>query len=364
MLYLLVLIFCIIPPVIIYLDFLVWVIDPKSKLARARPVLDKIILLFVLVTLAIDLGSVNDCCGDSALFSPQHRLTADVLILLSVAAYLYSTLRRRLGPPLLELAANCLMLVALPLNVFVGIQNDFSFGWWLGHVPLELLFIMALVENHWLALNAMEELHEEDSRFIAICRHLLYLPAWQKLPVLVIVCLPLLAALLGVLLLCGQRPDSIVRAFTDTYKHGFSQLDYQCDNVRCGGHFLCSVAAKGDRGLVKPIRSGVRGGKPIQCNRQLLVSNAFEELLEQRVSWLHRPVRRAYNRVGVVVRRYDRVFEKTGVANVIYVLMKPAEWMFLFVLYCFDRRPEDRIAQQYLRWEDRAAIKSLLPLKR
>jgi hypothetical protein len=121
----------------------------------------------------------------------------------------------------------------------------------------------------------------------------------------------------------------------------------------CGGHFLCTVAAKGHAKLVRPFRTGIRGGRRIQCNRQLLVSNAFEELLEQRVRWLHRPVRQLYNHVGKFVHRYYGVFNKVWVADVVYLIMKPLEWIFVVMLYLFDRNPENRIAQQYLAREDR-----------
>jgi hypothetical protein len=116
------------------------------------------------------------------------------------------------------------------------------------------------------------------------------------------------------------------------------------------------VAAKGHPTLVKPFRTGVRAGKQIKCNRQLLVSNAFEELLEQRHPVLHRLIRSEYNRVGNLVHRYYGVFDKVWVADIIYLLMKPLEGIFIVVLYLCDRHPENRIAQQYLRREDRALI--------
>ena len=34
--------------------------------------------------------------------------------------------------------------------------------------------------------------------------------------------------------------------------------------------------------------------------------------------------------------------------DVIYYLMKPLEWIFLLVLYLVDRKPENRIALQYI----------------
>ena len=35
-------------------------------------------------------------------------------------------------------------------------------------------------------------------------------------------------------------------------------------------------------------------------------------------------------------------------ADITYLVMKPLEWIFLLVLYLTDRKPEDRIAKQYL----------------
>ena len=96
-------------------------------------------------------------------------------------------------------------------------------------------------------------------------------------------------------MLFGQKPDSVIRAFTETYKHGFSQWDYKCDNVTCGGHYLCSVAAKGHTQIIKPERFGVRNGGRIICNRQLLISNAFEDLMQEMFPSLHRVIRQQYN---------------------------------------------------------------------
>ncbi|MFT3701074.1 MAG: hypothetical protein QM802_01825 [Agriterribacter sp.] len=141
----------------------------------------------------------------------------------------------------------------------------------------------------------------------------------------------------------------MIRAFTDTYKHGFSQLDYMCDNVECGAHFLCSVGANGHRRIVRPIRYGERNGGKIICNRQLLVSNAFEELLAEKFPKLHRVIRRKYNRVGNFIHRYYGIFNIKLVSDIVYILMKPAEWIFLLTLYSFDNKPENKIAKQYLK---------------
>jgi hypothetical protein len=337
-------------------DFLYYLMHRERYFVNLRYGLEVIVMLSAMITLIIDLPALNDCCGDSALFSPAHRLTVVVLILGSLAAYFYSSFRTRIAPPLLEVIVNCLLLIGLPLNIAVGIQGRWWAYWFFGHLPITMLYIITLIENHRKALENIDEHGEDDSRLIALCRKIVCLSAWKKIPVLLFLCLPVLSVLAAILLLFGQKPDSLIRAFTDTYKHGFSHWDYKCEGVVCGGHFLCTVAAKGHPILVKPFRTGVRVGKQIKCNRQLLVSNAFEELLEQRLPALHRPIRRLYNRVGNLIHRYYGIFDKVWVADIIYLLMKPLEGIFVVTLYLCDRKPENRIAQQYLPWEDRRKL--------
>lgn len=110
------------------------------------------------------------------------------------------------------------------------------------------------------------------------------------------------------------------------------------------GHYLCTVAALGHRFLVKPLRPGIRHGMSITVNRQLMIANAFENVLEQYMPACHRTIRRLYDKYGYPVSRQIRT--KTA-ADVIYVAMKPLEWFFLLVLYTVDIRPEDRIQVQY-----------------
>jgi len=182
----------------------------------------------------------------------------------------------------------------------------------------------------------------------ALASKILHLDAWMKFPILLVLCLPVLLVVTAILLLFGQKPDSIVRAFTETYKHGLSQWDYKCDNVNCGGHYLCSVAANGHQRFVRPERLGIRNGHTIVCNRQLLVSNAFEELVHERCPFIHRAIRKQYNKVGNFIHRYYGIFENKYVSDIVYILMKPLELFFIITLYMFDKHPENRIAKQYL----------------
>ncbi|WP_020534301.1 DUF6688 domain-containing protein [Lewinella cohaerens] len=333
------------------LDFMYYCINGKrlfrSTLSRTLEVL--VVLGFPLLYLGIfDFEQDNDCCSDSAVFSPEHRLTIYVWIVLSAGAFFYSAFRKQLAPPLLEVIVNCLLLLGIVLNFFIAFQGVLS-PVTLGHVPIVLLFLLLLSENQKAVLRqTQDDLFSEEHKLTAWANHVLRLPIWAKYPVLIIICLPVILVVTAILLLFGQQPDSSIRAFTDTYKHGFSQWDYMCDNVQCGGHFLCSVAAQGHPNIVRPERLGVRHGQLIVCNRQLLIANAFEEVITEQFPRLHRLIRRNYNRVGDMIHRYYYWFENKYISDAIYYLMKPLEWCFWVYLYLTDRQPEDRIARQYL----------------
>lgn len=164
-----------------------------------------------------------------------------------------------------------------------------------------------------------------------------------KLPVAALVLLlPVCAVLLGILTLFGQQ-HVLINAFTQTGDWYFS-TKISPPVLPYTGHYLCTVAAQGDPHVVKPMRRGIRHGVPVIVNRQLCVANAFEDILSQHCPRLHRFIRRNYDRYGLPVCRY---INRPWKANLIYWAMKPAEWLFVLVLYTFDTTPEQRIARQY-----------------
>jgi hypothetical protein len=350
------------PALILMVDFLHFLIHGRRFIVIMSRIVEYYILIPPLLVLFFDLGSKNSCCGGTAFFSPEHRLSLYTLIILCIIAYFHSSYKKRIASPVVETIANCLLLIGIVLNIFIGIQVGLWVCVFLCNAPIIILFIYTLVKNHRLLVATIED-PNSGSGFPSsglvqrFCGDLLHLKPIQKIPILLVLCLPLLVVLAGILLVFGQKPDSMIRAFTDTYKQGFSQLDSQCDGVVCGGHFLCTIAARGHTPVVQPIRSGIRGGRKITCNRQLLISNAFEELLETRLPAIHRPVRRLYNRIGNLIHRHYGLFDNKWIADGIYILMKPLEWFFLLVLYTFDARPENRIAQQYMSISDRERLR-------
>lgn len=154
---------------------------------------------------------------------------------------------------------------------------------------------------------------------------------------------PLLGILIAVLLLFGQSPDAVIKAFTETSGWNLSQR-VSPQNIYYDEHYLCTVAAGGHKKIVKPLRLGVRHGHEVIVNRQLCVANAFEQILEERTPRLHRAIRKFYDTYGFPVAR---LIKSRYIADMIYYLMKPLEWIFLSVLYLTEAHPEDRIALQY-----------------
>lgn len=154
---------------------------------------------------------------------------------------------------------------------------------------------------------------------------------------------PLVAILEIILILFGQGPDGPVKAFTQTADWTFS-TQIPPPPMEYVGHYLCTVAAGGHRKLVRPERMGMRNGTAIVVNRQLAIANAFEELLQQKLPRFHRCVRRFYDHHGYPISKHITTPFR---ADVVYVLMKPLEWLFLAVLYTGDAHPEQRVAMQY-----------------
>lgn len=307
-----------------------------------------------LVFLFIHSSSSQSCCNARP-FNPEHEAGILVLIALSALTYFVSVFRRSVFPPVLETLVQLLLLIGVLINIFLGYQllrstDDESLSplpVLIGNVPIILLFLMRLADDHKKHLAEVQPPSDDDPWHLHVLRAVLMSKALAKYPVLTLLCLPFLVLFSLVMMLFGQQPDALIRVFTETYKHGFSQLDDQCINVVCGGHYLCTVAAHGNTGLVKPQRFGVRGGQRIICNRQLLVANAFEQVLEERAPLLHRAIRKRYDRLGDFIIGNGGIFRHKAVSNITYILMKPLEWCFLLVLYCVDRHPENRIALQY-----------------
>lgn len=155
--------------------------------------------------------------------------------------------------------------------------------------------------------------------------------------------LPFLAIVVCVLVLFGQKPDAVIRAFTETSDWNLS-AKVSPVNLAHDEHYLCTVAAGGHRKVVKPIRKGYRHGHEVVVNRQLCIANAFEQILEERTPKFHKAVRGFYDKYGFPVAK---LIKSRYIADAVYYIMKPLEWFFLIIIYLCDAKPENRIAMQY-----------------
>ncbi len=163
-------------------------------------------------------------------------------------------------------------------------------------------------------------------------------PLW-----IVILMFPVFFIATLILLLFGQDANSLMKVFTDTATWKLSQqvhppiLDHN-------GHYLCTVAVSGLPRIVKPIRIGQRNGRKIIVNRQLLISNAFEEMIQDISPKFHKIIRTNYDKYGY---NLSKKINTTFLSSATYILMKPIEWIFLICLYLFCINPEQKINKQY-----------------
>lgn len=354
-----------IPGIIILLYFLNFLFTGQVNYSSSIFLICEFCCMVVLPFVFCMVASEYDCCHDeveTALFSPDHSKSLYVLIILCIISYYYASYRKQLATPVIEVILNTILLLALILNIVIAIQvNSFELAL-AGNLPVICLVILALVNNHKAFIKYSQTInHTSQNSIETRAWRILSLKPFIKFPILLILCLPVLIIISAALLLFGQKPDSFIRAFTEAYNRGFSQGDYNCwgDDYPCEGHYLCTVAAKGHSRIVKPQRLGVRNEQSIICNRQLLISNAFEDLLHEKVPSIHRFIRIRYNKVGRLIHRHYDIFNRKYISDLIYILMKPLEWAFLLTLYIVDRKPENRIAKQYLSKADRMTIDNI-----
>ena len=83
----------------------------------------------------------------------------------------------------------------------------------------------------------------------------------------------------------------------------------------------------------------------VVVNRQLCIANAFEEVIQEKTPRFHRAIRSFYDKYGFPVAK---LIKHKWSADIVYILMKPLEWIFLIVLYFVDVHPENRITVQYM----------------
>lgn len=296
-----------------------------------------------------------------ASLSGHHVFTLFVFLCLSMVSYwLLSTKKVNLSPVLYTI--HCVLLIILILLTIVYLLHTGflytdlfeSLGIILlqiGLVSLSFFYIARLNESMHSFLEAQEEQEiEHPKAFIAFLSRIS--DHYRKIPRLwALFLFPVFLVIQLVLVLFGQRPDSSIQAFLETSSFRLSQIPVPPPEMVPGdGHYLCTVSVTGHPGLVRPVRMGIRHGSRIVVNRQLLIANAFEHLLEEYIPTIHKHIRRVYDTYGYPISKHIRT---KWSADLVYLLMKPLEWLFLIILYTVDAKPENRIHIQYSGYRNR-----------
>ncbi len=282
----------------------------------------------------------------------DHLLTIVVFYLIATLAFWLSKLFKNNLSPLLKTFSLLGMAQGFILCIVLTIQlGGFML---LGFFPIlitapllcpPLFAILLFIELRKQFYYYKEETNEDaiyDSLILEKGQHFLNHKKLEN-PIIFLFLIPFIAIQQSILILFGQQTDSFIKAFTETATYTFSQYSPPANPGT--GHYLCTIAARGHRELVRPIRMGWRDNKKIYINRQLMIANAFEEWLEENSPSFHYYLRQFYNKIGIPLNNFVK---NKWISNIIFIIMKPLEWFFLFWLYLVDKKPENRIQRQYL----------------
>lgn len=284
--------------------------------------------------------------------TPIYTQSLPAILVLAMVGYcgylLVNFLPLKSTPPLALVLGIAAMYLGTAESILWGIQvftlSSFT-NVYLLLLPLNCIIVTARTVRYkvweWKRLPRENREPEKNSILKSCCNFLMRSERWPLAAFLLM--WPLLGILIGILLLFGQEPDAVIRAFTETAEWNLSKR-VAPQNLYYDEHYLCTVAAGGHEKVVKPKRLGVRHGHEVIVNRQLCVANAFEQILEEKTPGFHRAVRYFYDTCGFPVAK---LIHSKYTADLIYFLMKPLEWLFLIVLYLTDINPENRIAIQY-----------------
>lgn len=254
-------------------------------------------------------------------------------------------------PPLVSAFSIAAVVIGNVMNIMFAVQIWENSDTVLPHVFFYLFHLnIILLSIYWIRHGIIRQVElikkrETGFRYKWIDKLYVFLEKTSHMCCFSFVMIfPLALIIWLILIIFGQGADGVIKVFTMTADWTFS-TQIPPPPVEYQGHYLCTIAAGGHKAVVKPIRLGSRRGHTIIVNRQLCIANAFEELIQERMPHFHNKVRRAYDIYGYPLSKKITTPLR---ADIIYIMMKPLEWIFLIVLYMFDANPESRIAGQYI----------------
>lgn len=285
--------------------------------------------------------------------STDYSLAIMIPLMMGVPAYFWLLFTKPDNrPPLAESVAVAFVLIINIISIATAIQisKNIHEGF-----PFSLLFYLyhaniLLLSTRVVTVSLKEHLKRYAGRVSEMEQHGAVKRSYSTLNGILSFAFPVLVALFAVIcileiffLIAGQGLDAPIKAFTDTADWTFSK-QIPPPPAEYEGHYLCTVAAGGHKKIVKPQRLGNRRGAVIVVNRQLSIANAFEEIIQEKHPKLHKSIRRFYDTHGYPL---SRIITTRTRADIVYILMKPLEWIFLVYIYLTDTRPEVRINRQY-----------------
>lgn len=276
-----------------------------------------------------------------------------ILTLGIISYYIISKKKLDLSPIVIVCAMSGILICSIYMIIFIiQICNENVFGnayFYLLYLTLfPINYILCAIRAEIDIMRTYKEMpimpRDYNNKFLNACNKILILYDVDKWPLIAtILALPLVVILICILVLFGQRPDEAIQAFLETSDWTLS-TKVSPPSVYYDAHYLCTVSLQGHKELVKPTRMGIRRGEKIIVNRQLCIANAFEDLIAEKTPKFHRFIRHIYDKYGFPLSKY---ITNAWTADITYILMKPLEYVFLIVLYLFDKKPENRIAMQY-----------------
>ncbi|WP_371683157.1 DUF6688 family protein [Pedobacter sp. G11] len=281
-------------------------------------------------------------------FASKHLPTLIVFFVLAVFGLIKLWYKGKSLPPLLFSLCIVFVIIGIPISAAVIIQTSTNteqsgetFLFALLPIAYMITSITVLVS---LVIAEAGEANTKTYRnkFLNYLNRKLAKTENHSLWILAML-IPVFAIIMAILMLFGQDANSITKVFTETTTWTFSQKTHP-PFLGHEGHYLCTVAVCGTPSIVKPLRLGKRHGHEIVVNRQLLIANAFEELIQQNAPAFHKVVRSFYDKYGYPL---SRKITTPKASNTVYLLMKPLEYFFLIVLYLCSLKPEEKINKQY-----------------
>ncbi|MEG0895113.1 MAG: DUF6688 family protein, partial [Oscillospiraceae bacterium] len=211
-----------------------------------------------------------------SIISQEHFLTILVLSILSFLGYMFIRfVPVKKQTPIISALAIATIYIGIVICTLWCIQTITNF--------LVLLFpancILIFIKTIYAFVYEKDKLIKDNEISLKCGKLSKFLNNALNYPwIAVLLLVPLLGIMVTILFLFGQEPSSIIKAWTQTADWTFSQK-IPPESIPYDSHYLCTVAAKGHRNIVKPIRTGLRHGHRVVVNRQLCIANAFEQVL-------------------------------------------------------------------------------------